>query len=343
MGAGRGTVCETAGMKILPPPVSLAQLPTPLEFAPRLTQAWGGPQIWIKRDDLTGFGLSGNKVRKLELHFAAADDADTHTMMTCGAVQSNHCRATAIASARLGKRCILFLRSGDGKPPADVSGNHLLQRLAGAEVHFITPKQYADRDAVMEAAAAELTASGEKVWILPEGASDELGMRAFESAFAETAAQITAQIGSATTIWHAASSAGTTAGLAVGAARRRVSHPSEPPHVIVGASVGDDSAYLAGRVRSLLDIWTEGSAPFEVIDEYIGGGYGRTTDEELAVQVEGSRLTGLIWDPTYTGKALYALHEEIRRGRFTSQDHVVFWHTGGGFAAFAHDFGGVLG
>jgi len=324
------------------PSVPLAQLPTPLEFAPRLTEAWKGPQIWIKRDDLTGFGLSGNKVRKLELHFAAAAEANAFTMMTCGAVQSNHCRATALAAARLGRRCILFLRSDDGRPPTEATGNHLLQRLAGAEVHFITPDQYADREAIMAAAADELAAHGELVWVVPEGASDELGMRAFEAAYTETVEQISTQIDSATTIWHASSSAGTTAGLAAGAARRKASHPDEPSHTIVGASVGDDTAYLTARVRALLDIWGEADAAFEIIDKYIGGGYGKTTDDELAVQVEASRLTGLIWDPTYTGKALYALHEEIVRGRFSREDGVVFWHTGGGFAAFAHDFGGVL-
>ncbi|MDB9845764.1 pyridoxal-phosphate dependent enzyme, partial [Acidimicrobiales bacterium] len=112
----------------------LAQLPTPLDFADRLTEAWGGPQIWIKRDDLTGFGLSGNKVRKLEYHVAAAKAAGATTLVTCGAVQSNHCRATAIAAAKTGMKCVLLLRSRDGGPPERVEGNHLLQRLAGAEV-----------------------------------------------------------------------------------------------------------------------------------------------------------------------------------------------------------------
>jgi D-cysteine desulfhydrase len=96
-----------------PPRLSLAQLPTPLERADRLTEAWGGPTIWVKRDDLTGFGLSGNKIRKLEYHLAAAREAGADTVVTCGAAQSNHCRATALAAARLGLRCVLYLRTPD--------------------------------------------------------------------------------------------------------------------------------------------------------------------------------------------------------------------------------------
>jgi len=242
----------------------LAQLPTPLEFADRLTSEWGGPQIWIKRDDLTGFGLSGNKVRKLEFHMAAARKAGVTTLVTCGAVQSNHCRATAIVAARLGLACVLLLRSADGGPPAAIEGNHLLQRLAGAESRFITPAQWLDRAALMEAVADEVRGAGGTPWVMPSGASDRLGVLAFGHALDELAAQIDGPA----TIWHASSSAGTTAGLAFGVAQRGLDF------AVVGASV----------------------------------------------------------------KALYALKREIDRGRFAPTDTVVFWHTGGGFAAFAHDF-----
>lgn len=312
------------------PRTPLAQLPTPLEFADRLTAAWGGPQIWIKRDDLTGFGVSGNKVRKLELHLGAAQEAGATTLITCGAVQSNHCRATAIVAARLGLRCVLYLRSHNGGTPDAIEGNHLLQRLAGAECRFITPDQYADRIALMAAAAVETESAGEVPWVIPEGASDRLGMLSFDLAVAE----LSAQIDGPTTIWHASSSAGTTAGLALGVARRSL------PMQVVGSSVGDSTDHLGGLVNNLLaeagEIGT--SAQFEILDDYVGLGYGKTTDQELEVQMEASRLTGLIWDPTYTGKALYALKCEIDKGRFTADESVVFWHTGGGFAAFAHTF-----
>jgi len=308
----------------------LAQLPTPVEFADRLTQAWGGPQIWIKRDDLTGFGLSGNKVRKLEFHMAAAQQAGVTTLVTCGAVQSNHCRATAIAAARLGLNCILLLRSRDGRPPATIEGNHLLQRLVGAEPRFITPAQWHDREALMEEVADEVRAAGGVPWTMPAGASDRLGVIAFAHALGELADQFSGPA----TIWHASSSAGTTAGLALGAAERGVDMS------VVGSSVGDTADDLTAKISSLLAEHGDAgaAASFEIIDDYIGLGYGKTTGEELQVQIEGSQLTGMIWDPTYTGKALFALKKENERGRFEPEDKVVFWHTGGGFAAFAHDF-----
>jgi D-cysteine desulfhydrase len=319
----------------------LAQLPTPLEYAPRLSTAWGGPEIWVKRDDLTGFELSGNKVRKLEFHLGAAQAAGATALVTCGAVQSNHCRATAIVAARLGMRCVLLLRSASGDGPHTPQGNHLLQRLAGAEIHFVTPDQYGDRTVHMAAVAAGLEAAGEVPWIIPEGASDRLGMIAFDHALGELAQQLDANGGPVrgkTVLWHASSSAGTTAGLALGVATRGLAIE------VVGSSVGDSADFLSRRVRSLLAEGGEGAiaAAFEIVDDYIGEGYGRTTAEELAVQVEATRLTGLIWDPTYTGKAMYALKREIERGRFEAEDRVVFWHTGGGFAVFAHNFAAVL-
>jgi len=308
----------------------LAQLPTPLEFAERLTEAWGGPQIWIKRDDLTGFGLSGNKVRKLEYHLAAAREAGANTFVTCGAVQSNHCRATAIVAARVGMKCVFLLRSRGGQPPDEITGNHLLQRLAGAECRFITRDEWTNRAALMDEIAAELAAKGDSAWIMPAGASDGLGVAAFTAAVAELGPQIDGPA----TIWHASSSGGTTAGLALGVARNGLDF------AVVGSSVGESRQELTDKVNELLADAGGNAADiaFEIIDEFVGLGYGRTTDEELQVQIEATRLTGQIWDPTYTGKALYALKQEIDGGRFHPDDKVVFWHTGGGFAAFAHTF-----
>lgn len=326
----------------LPPRTRLAALPTPLEPMPRLTAAWGGPTLWVKRDDLTGFGLSGNKVRKLEFHLAAARNAGADTLITCGAVQSNHCRATAMAAAREGFDVILLLRSPDGAPPTTVTGNHLLQRLAGAETRFITPDQYERRSELMTEVAGEVASSGRKAWVIPEGASDALGMWAFVLAARELAEQWSTLGGAdAVTWWHAASSGGTTAGLGWGADRLRLDVP------IVASSVGETADELRERVH---EIWAEagraGDPPPEAdlhfVDRHVGGGYGKTTPEELAIQAEVTSLTGLILDPTYTGKAIVGLRREIAEGRFGPDEHVVFWHTGGGFAVFAHDFGAVL-
>jgi D-cysteine desulfhydrase len=312
--------------------ICLAHLPTPLEPADRLTEAWGGPTIWVKRDDLTGFGLSGNKIRKLEFHLAAALDAGADTVITCGAVQSNHCRATALAAARVGLNTILYLRSPDGEPPDAPTGNHLLQRLAGAECRFITPAQYDDRDRVMADAATDHGTS----WVIPEGASDALGALGFVAAMHEIAPQFEDRGIVNPVIWHAASSAGTTAGMLRGAGELNLDVE------IVGSSVGDPADEVEHRIRTLLTdaIAQFGGSPctlsWRIVDEYIGRGYGLSTPDELAVQAEATRLTGMIFDPAYTGKVIYGLKREIEQARLTKDDHVVFWHTGGGFAAFAH-------
>jgi D-cysteine desulfhydrase len=316
----------------------LALLPTPLEPADRLSDAWGGPRIWIKRDDLTGFELSGNKVRKLEFHFAAAKKAGADTVITCGAVQSNHSRATALAAARLGFRTILLLRHPSGEKPPALSGNYLLDVLAGADVRFITPRQWEDRDALMASAADQQRRIGHETWVIPEGASDVLGMWGFVLAMRELADQLAAIPGEPAIVWHAASSGGTTAGI--GWAADRLGLDSK----IVACSIGDRSEEIRAKVEA---IWadacraTDSQLPrprLEYVDRHIGGGYGVVAAEELAVQAEATALTGVVFDPTYTGKALFGLHSDIRDGRYTSADNIVFWHTGGGFAAFAHDF-----
>ncbi len=324
-------------MDPMPPSVALARLPTPLEPYDRLSEEWGGPRIWVKRDDLTGFGLSGNKVRKLDHHLAAALADGARTVVTCGAVQSNHCRATAIACARLGLRCIVYLRSPDGRRPDVLSGNHLLQVLAGAECRFIDPATYERRDEVLaDAAAAEGNA-----WVIPEGASDAIGMWGFVEAMEEAATQLPSGSTPAA-LWHAASSGGTTAGMVWGADRLGWTVP------IVGCSVGDPAAELDRRIRAILaDAAAIHGGPipeagWESTDAYVGDGYGTASSEEMACIVEATRLTGLLFDPTYTGKAMFGLREEIRKGRFGPGDDVVFWHTGGGFATFAWDWTDAL-
>jgi len=318
--------------------ISLARLPTPLERSDRLTEAWVGPTIWVKRDDLTGFGISGNKVRKLEYHLAAAIDSGTGTIVTCGAAQSNHCRATALAAARLGLEVVLLLRTDDGLSPAHVTGNHLLQRLAGAECRFITPDQYHDRDALMADVAAELGGA----WVIPEGASDALGSWGFRSAMEELAPQLDAVGIDNPVLWHAAMSAGTTSGMVSGTAVMNVAAR------IVGCSVGDPAADIAAHVGQILEMSDDSpeggteAVDWTVTDAYVGGGYGIVSEAEMETQLEATRLTGLIFDPTYTGKAIHGLREEVRSGTYGPGDDVIFWHTGGGFAAFAHDWAAVL-
>lgn len=322
-----------------PSRISLAALPTPLQRLDRLSEAWGGPTLWVKRDDLTGFGLSGNKVRKLEYHLAAARESECDTLITCGATQSNHCRATALAAAIVGLDCHLVLRTPDPSSPPPPQGNHLLSALAGATIHFVSPEQYEVKDEVMSELATEVAGDGATPWVIPEGGSDMLGMWGFAMAMEELSGQLASVPIADPVVWHAASSGGTTAGLAWGA--DRLSHPAR----LVGSSVGEAVPQLRARLAAIWDQAgaTEPSADLELIDDFVGEGYGVATPEELAIQADATALTGLIFDPTYTGKALYGLHQAVRAGRYGPSDHVVFWHTGGGFAVFAHEFGSVIG
>ncbi len=316
------------------PRVRLAQLPTPLVEYPRLTELWGGPRVWVKRDDLTGFGLTGNKIRKLEFHLGAAIEAGADTILTCGAVQSNHCRATALAGAQLGLRTVLFLRSPDGRAPAQSVANHRLDELAGAEIRYVTPDEYNEREALMAQAASELANAGAATWIIPEGASDVLGMHGMAVGYQEMIDQAAGIPGRLAAVWHAASSAGTTAGFGWAADKAGFGALN------IACSIGDPIDRLSARVQK---IWSDAVATvagsslpnpnLEYLDDYIGAGYGIASDAQLQVQEQATRHSGLLFDPTYTGKAIYGLATEIAAGRYSSDDHVIFWHTGGGFAA----------
>lgn len=321
----------------LPPRIPLALTPTPLEPAARLSAAWGGPNIWFKRDDLTGFGVSGNKIRKLEFHLAAAREHGCDTIITCGAIQSNHSRATALACARLGLRCVLLLRRELGRSP-ELTGNYLLDRLAGASIRYMTPEQWVDRDRLMADEAERQTAAGHSGWIIPEGASDVLGMWGFVLALREVADQTLRIEGRTPVLWHAASSGGTTAGIGWGVDRLGLDSS------ILACSIGDAAQDIEAKVTS---IWVDavaalgGGMPRPALtynEDHIGGGYGVVSDAELEIQIEATALTGLVFDPTYTGKALAGLRREIDAGTYGPEDNIVFWHTGGGFAVFAHDF-----
>ena len=316
------------------PQIDLAQTPTPLQEFPRLKEAWGGPHIWVKRDDLTGFGLSGNKVRKLEFHLAAAQEAGADTVITCGAFQSNHCRATALACARFGFNTRLVLRTPDGNAPTTPVANLIIDSLAGATIRYISQAEWEDRDEIMAEEAAELAAAGHKSWVIPQGASDKLGMWGMSLGFRELVEQIPQQIGTEVAeVWHTGSSGGTTSGFGWGADRTGFGTP------LVALCISEPAESLQARVSR---IWKAGVQAFggempqpnlQYIDRYLTGGYAQVNDELVETQAEATRLTGLLFDHTYTGKAIYGLRKEIAAGRFDDDDHVVFWHTGGGFGA----------
>ncbi len=305
-----------------PDRLHLARLPTPLEAFDRIRDSW---TVLVKRDDLTGSALSGNKARKLEYLFADARARGARRVLTCGGVQSNHCRATAVAAARLGLGCVLFLRTSAPPDPDDApTGNLKLDRIVGAEVRFITPAQYRDRMALMREAA------GTDGYVIPEGGSNALGTWGYIRAVDEMAAQWKTPPSS---IVCATGSGGTHAGLVIGLRRRGLDVP------VHGVAVCDDASYFQNIVDR---ISTEATARWptlpqvradevHVVEGYRGRGYGLSTDEETADIESVARASGLILDPVYTGKAFRALlHEPERFG-----PRPLFIHTGGIFGLLA--------
>jgi len=301
-----------------PARVPLARLPTPIEPLDRLSERWGGPRILVKRDDLTGSTLSGNKVRKLEFCLGEAMALGSKRVATCGGLQSNHCRATAIACAQLGIGCTLFLRCEGA--PGDADGNHLLDVLAGAEIHFVTPEEY-----------RELKPLEDAYWI-PEGASNETGMWGYVEACAELKHRKFAAL------VHAVGSGGTTAGLVAG----KVLYDVEAP--LVGVCVCDDAKFFYGKIEGILRAatmrWPKlGKLPHvhamvELVDGFVGKGYAKNRPEEWHLLREVAETEGLFLDPVYTVKAMMGLRQMIRDGRFKKGEEVCFLHTGGIYGLF---------
>lgn len=316
-----------------PPRLDVASLPTPIVPLQRLSAAWGGPTVWVKRDDLTGSTLSGNKIRKLQYAVAAAMAQGADTLLTCGGLQSNHCRATAVLARQLGLEVVLMLRGDD---PGDRTGNHLLDRVLGARMHYVTPEVYADRANVLPQLADELRAAGLRPWVIEEGCSMPEGSWGYIECVQEIAAQQATLGIEFRAIAHAVGSGGTSAGLELGT--RALGLTARP----LGFAVCDSAAYFRAHVHRLM---TETSlryglgidaAPSElaIVDHTVGLGYGKTREEELETLVQVARLEGLVLDPVYTGKAMHGLKQEIAAGRFDGDDHILFVHTGGIFGLF---------
>lgn len=314
-----------------PARVELARLPTPVEPLPALSRATG-KEIFVKRDDLTGIGLTGNKVRKLEFVLRDALDRGARAVFTCGGIQSNHARATALAAARLGLACRLFLRVRSA-PPAVPEGNVLLDRLAGAEIAHITPEEYRRADGIMAARAA---GTDPPAYPIPEGASNPLGALGFARAARELAEQERELGLSFDAIVHAVGSGGTSAGLILGA--RAYGLAGE----VYGINVCDDEAYFVDRVGRILGEACRAFAPgldlgpadVRILDGHVGPGYGENEPEDLEVIRRLAREEGLLLDPVYTAKAVKGLLREIDGGRLAGKRRILFWHTGGVFGLF---------
>ncbi len=313
------------------PRVSIAHLPTPLEMLPRLTAHLGGPQLWVKRDDQTGLATGGNKTRKLEFLVAEALAQGADTLITCGAAQSNHARQTAAAAARFGLACTLVLR---GEPPPQAQGNLLLDELLGAEIVWAGAD---DLTARLEQTADALRSRGRRPYVVPYGGSNPVGVCSYVAAMEELLAQA-AQAGlSFDHIVLASSSGGTQAGLTVAA--RALNYRGR----ILGISVDLPADPLRRRMAELATATADylglpltfAPEDFAVEDGYRGGGYGVISDLEREAIRLLARTEGLLLDPVYTGRAFGGLIDLIRRGAFSPQERVLFWHTGGVAGLFA--------
>lgn len=321
-------------MVAYPSRLSLALTPTPLQFLKRLSRDTGGPRIWVKRDDLTGSLLSGNKVRKLEFTLAQAMAEGCDTIVTCGGLQSNHCRATAIACAQLGLSCCLVLR-GEAETPHD--GNLLLDYLAGAEVLTFPIEFYQKNlNKLLRETAEKLRSAGRIPFVIPTGASDGIGLWGYIAASKELHADFCRHQICPRHIVCATGSGGTQAGLTAGVALYGIEAK------VWGVAVCDDEAYFVNKVRADLRDWRERwqqtldieQLPIHVIDGYIGPGYAKAGPEVFETIARVARTEGIVLDPVYTGKAFHALLSEIERGRFNDSEDVVFVHTGGMFGIF---------
>ncbi|MBK8998262.1 MAG: D-cysteine desulfhydrase family protein [Myxococcales bacterium] len=322
--------------------IALCHLPTPLWRSDAL-DALVGTRLWVKRDDMSGGPEAGNKIRKLEYLMADALAARASVVLTCGGLQSNHARATAIVAARLGLRSCLFLRTAAPSATPAATGNLLLDRLVGAEIRLISPDDYRSRMPLMSRAADELRALGERPYVIPEGGSNALGSLGYVDAMREVREQLELGLGGGPAPFDAVvvacGSGGTAAGLVLGAAEWDVARD------VHAMAVCDDSAYfeaVVGRIAleaQRLAPELDRTARLEVHDRWKGPGYAVSSPEQRRFIVEVARRTGLLCDPVYTGKALYALSQlEPKPSR------VLFIHTGGlpGLLAQADAFAGEL-
>lgn len=318
------------------PRAHLASLPTPLERGPHLVD---GPRLWIKRDDLTGLGVGGNKARKLEYLCAQAQEIGADSLVTVGAAQSNHCRMTAAAGARLGLETHLVL---SGSKPPTLVGNQLLAHLFGAHLHFTgaPDTHWGALEIARETLTDELSADGLRPHSIPIGGSTAVGALGYVSAMIEIVQQCQDFGIAPAAIVFTSSSGGTHAGLVAGRALLRSIGHQVPELLAIGVAKGvvmgmPDVAMLAADTLALLD--ADGVEPDDVqIDgRWLGADYGLPTSAgDDAIRWAASHA-GLVFDRTYSGKGMAGLLGNVADGRWTADDDVIFIHTGGLPSVFA--------
>lgn len=325
------------------PRVALASLPTPLEFCPGLSRELGGPQIWVKRDDLTGLATGGNKTRMFEYVLGQAIERGADTVVAGAAVQSNYCRQLAAACAKLGLECHLLLRKVRGAADDEIQGGLLLDLLVGAKVEIIEGIEWAEHGERIRERAKELEARGRRVYVGRVGDESRLGRYAvaYAHAFVEIVEQAEQLDLTIDEIWMSSSDA-TQAGLAIAAKHcqspvRLVGLPAVPQPIAPGWTFAECISSFGNECAEILGLPTR-LEPDDItsIVDYVGPGYGALTESAReAIQLAG-RCDALLLDPVYTSKAMAGLVDHVRRGLLASDRTIVFLHTGGLPALFAY-------
>lgn len=317
------------------PRQTLGFFPTPIVKLSRLSKLLGGPVLFMKRDDNTGLAMGGNKTRKLEYILADAIAKGADTIITAGAMQSNHCRQTAAAAASLQLECHLVL---GGTAPSEVKGNLLLDQLFGSHIHWSGENRKGEDIPVI---FEKLKKSGKSSYTVPYGGSNELGAIAFVNALKELDEQIVDYEKPFTHIVFASSSGGTHAGLMLG--KKILNATYEIVGINIDKDESDKEAFnkhilsLANGAAKILDLELKFSEHDLVLDSnYIGDGYGVVGDLEREAIGLVAQSEGVLIDPVYTGRAMGALIDMVRTRKIDASSRVLFWHTGGTPALFAY-------
>lgn len=298
--------------------------PTPIEELKGICK----PKLFLKRDDLNGLLVSGNKIRKLEYLIAEARDKKCDTIITCGAVQSNHCRTTVAFCKNFGYDCHLFLRT---KNSPEYTGNLLLDELLGAKIKFITPEEYKFRDEIMKEYAKKL--KGKKSYIIPEGGSNEIGALGYIDCMKEMADFIEKEKIDA--IYCAVGSGGTYSGLLIGKQLLKINID------LNGVIICDTVEYFTNKITDICEKAIDRfnlkikiqAQDITLIDGFVGEGYGIPYREEIET-IKMLAKKGVILEPVYTGKAFYGMLKDLENRKYKK---VIFIHTGGIFSIFAYN------
>ena len=315
---------------------NIANLPTKIQKLERYSKELGA-NVYIKRDDQTGSEISGNKIRKLEYLVKDAISKGCDLLITCGGIQSNHCRATVVAATMYGMKSAVLLRISDTPP---VTGNYFLDRLFGADVKFCTREEYSkQRGEIMEAMAQEYRKQGYNPYIIPEGASNAIGTLGYYNCMNEILEQEKEMGITFNTIVVATGSGGTYAGLYLANEVKKLGKR------VIGMAVCDDTEYFTNIAHNIATEALQYLPEYknevlnrnniEINDKYVGIGYALSRPEELEFIKKFTRQEAIVLDPVYTGKGMYGVFNELQEGgNISKDDNVLFIHTGGLFGLF---------